>query len=182
MYQKETLANSLWKSSICYCCASVQMCLWHLTYTLRLIAQLCFLINRKRLSMLRFQMLGLIKHQWHSHKALIKSWPGAPPSEIWSEGFNTQPGGQTEISQRWLKWLLTNYFTWNTGSSATFLETLLCEARKCSTMERASVTHEDCWKIFSILQCWLTTGGTNCKVVMKLSLLFLLDYFSVFQY
>lgn len=56
------------KSSICHCCVSVWMCLWHLTHILRLIAQLCFLINRKRLSMLRFQMLGLIKDQGQCHK------------------------------------------------------------------------------------------------------------------
>lgn len=36
------LENSLWKSFICYCCVAVWMCLWHLTHTLRLIAQLCF--------------------------------------------------------------------------------------------------------------------------------------------
>lgn len=62
------LKNSLWKSSICYCCLSVWMCLWHLTHILRLIAQLCFLINRKRLPILRFQALGLIQDHWQFHK------------------------------------------------------------------------------------------------------------------
>lgn len=74
------LKNSLWKSSICYCCVSVWMCLWHLTHIPRLIAQICFLVNRKRFPTLRFQMLGLIKDQRHGHRALIKLQPREPTS------------------------------------------------------------------------------------------------------
>lgn len=86
-----------------------------------------------------------------------------------------QSGGRTEISQRWLRWLLTNYFTWNTGSSAMFFETLLCEARRRSTMERASVTHGKDFQHTAVLAYhW---GNKLQSVVRNLSLLFLLDFF-----
>lgn len=171
------LENSLWKSFICYCCVAVWMCLWHLTHTLRLIAQLCFLINRERLPMLRFQMLGQIKDQWQCHKN---------PHQVTAQGTHPIKSGQRALTYN----LMNKYSKgwWNACSQTILLKIKALQSRslKISSLKleiplasrKRSVLPSA--KHFSLLQhCSVTGLVGSCVCKFKSLLCLLINYFSI---